>query len=245
MTKKKIIIYVLITFISLLAIFGIFKLYQYIRIKTAKIEIVLKDDLTLEFNTEKKVSDFIQSMNGKIVDDYIIDSKKLGNKDVTFTFINDDHIKLNYTYQIEVVDTVAPLIWLGSTYRVQKDSDIDLTQKILCGDNYDNHPNCYIEGTYDIHTVGDYPLVFKAVDQSGNEESVEFTLKVYEPVKSVNTEPSEPVYTNFNSIVENYKNDKTKIGIDISSWQGDVDFEALKNAGVEFVMIRVGGNHRY
>ena len=77
MTKKKIIIYVLVTFISLLAIFGIFKLYQYIRIKTAKIEIVLKDDLTLEFNTEKKVSDFIQSMNGKIVDDYIIDSKKL------------------------------------------------------------------------------------------------------------------------------------------------------------------------
>ena len=113
MTKKKIIIYVLVTFISLLAIFGIFKLYQYIRIKTAKIEIVLKDDLTLEFNTEKKVSDFIQSMNGKIVDDYIIDSKKLGNKDVTFTFINDDHIKLNYTYQIEVVDTVVPLIWLA------------------------------------------------------------------------------------------------------------------------------------
>ena len=66
-------------------------------------------------------------------------------------------------------------------------------------------------------------------------------MKVYEPVKSVNTEPSEPVYTNFNSIVENYKNDKTKIGLDISSWQGDVDFEALKNAGVEFVMIRVGG----
>ena len=54
MTKKKIIIYVLVTFISLLAIFGIFKLYQYIRIKTAKIEIVLKDDLTLEFNYRKR-----------------------------------------------------------------------------------------------------------------------------------------------------------------------------------------------
>lgn len=70
-------------------------------------------------------------------------------------------------------------------------------------------------------------------------------MKVYEPVKSVNTEPSEPVYTNFNSIVENYKNDKTKIGLDISSWQGDVDFESLKNAGVEFVMIQSRGNHRY
>ena len=44
-----------------------------------------------------------QGLSYKMPGNYIIDSKKLGNKDVTFTFINDDHIKLNYTYQIEVV----------------------------------------------------------------------------------------------------------------------------------------------
>ena len=33
---------------------------------------------------------------------------------------------------------------------------------------------------------------------------------------------------------------KTVKGIDISSWQGNIDFVALKNAGIEFVMIRVG-----
>lgn len=237
---KKIIVYILIILISLLTLFGIYKFYQYIRIKTAKIEVVLKEDLTLEFNTEKKVSDFIESINGTIVDDYIIDSSKLGEKDITFTFINDDKIKLEYTYKIEVVDTVSPLIWLGSTYRIPKDSDINLTEKILCGDNYDSNPNCYIEGEYDVHTVGDYDLVFKAVDNSGNEESVAFTLKVYEPVKTTSVK-KDPVYTNFSDVISNYKNDHTKIGIDISSWQGDVDFEALKNAGVEFVMIRVGG----
>lgn len=237
---KKIIVYILIILISLLTLFGIYKFYQYIRIKTAKIEVVLKEDLTLEFNTEKKVSDFIESINGTIVDDYIIDSSKLGEKDITFTFINDDKIKLEYTYKIEVVDTVSPLIWLGSTYRIPKDSDIDLTEKIFCGDNYDSNPNCYIEGEYDVHTVGDYDLVFKAVDNSGNEESVAFTLKVYEPVKTTSVK-KDPVYTNFSDVISNYKNDHTKIGIDISSWQGDVDFEALKNAGVEFVMIRVGG----
>ena len=31
------------------------------------------------------------------------------------------------------------------------------------------------------------------------------------------------------------------VGIDVSKWQGTIDFEKLKNAGVEFVMIRVGG----
>ena len=30
-------------------------------------------------------------------------------------------------------------------------------------------------------------------------------------------------------------------GIDISKWQGEVDFEELKNSGVEFVILRVGG----
>ena len=30
------------------------------------------------------------------------------------------------------------------------------------------------------------------------------------------------------------------VGVDVSKWNGDVDFEALKNQGVEFVIIRMG-----
>ena len=40
--------------------------------------------------------------------------------------------------------------------------------------------------------------------------------------------------------VSKYKDNNTKIGIDISLWQGDIDFKKLKEAGVEFVIIRVG-----
>jgi hypothetical protein len=238
--KKKILFSILGIILIVLLGFIIFELYQYIRIKNAKIEIVLKDDLTLEFNDTKKVSDFIDSINGTIVDDYIIDSTVVGLKDIKFEFINDDNIKLNYTYQIEVIDTVKPLIWLGSSYKVAVNSDIDLTQKILCGDNYDPNPNCFIEGEYDLNTVGDYDLVFKAIDSSGNEEEQAFTLSVYEPVAS-STQKQEPTYTYFEDIKEKYKSESTKIGLDISSWQGDIDFEALKDAGVEFVIIRVGG----
>ena len=45
---------------------------------------------------------------------------------------------------------------------------------------------------------------------------------------------------NFSDLVKKYKTDNTKIGIDVSHWQGDIDFEKVKNAGVEFVFIRVG-----
>lgn len=232
--KKKIIIAVLLV---VLIISGYF-IYNYLRIKYAKIEVTLKDNLEVPFLEHVKVSDFIENINGKIIDNYEIDTTKLGNKEVSFKFINDDNIKVSYTYNIKVVDITKPTIWLGSNYNVAVNSNIDLTKKILCGDDYDNSPKCYIEGEYNLGEVGTYPLVFKAVDSSGNTEEVSFNLNVYEPKKT--TANKEKVYTYFNDVVTNYKNSNNKIGIDISSHQGDIDFSKLKEAGVEFVMIRVG-----
>ncbi len=228
----------LIILVSFLLIIGGIYIYNYLRVKYAKIEVKLKDDLTLNFLDKKHVSDYIESINGKIINDYIIDSKKIGNKHIKFNFINNDKIKVSYEFDIEVIDTVKPLIWLGDSYSVKKGSDIDLVNSILCGDDYDSRPNCYIEGTYDLNKTGKYSLVYKAIDKSGNEESKEFILNVYEPVNTKNKQ--EESYTLFSDIVKQYKTDNNKIGIDISSHQKDVDFEALKNAGVEFVMIRVG-----
>ena len=235
---KKVFLGLFITIITIIFIIGGIYIYNYLRVKYAKIEVKLKDDLTVNFLEEKYVSEFIDSINGKIENDYIIDSKKVGKKHIKFHFINDDKIKVSYEFDIEVVDNVKPLIWLGDTYSIKKGSNIDLANSILCGDNYDSRPNCYIEGDYDLNTVGNYGLVYKAIDKSGNEESKDFTLTVYEPKKTVNKK--EDSYILFSDIVSKYKTDNNKIGIDISSHQKDVDFEALKNAGVEFVMIRVG-----
>lgn len=237
--NKKIFYFILAILMIIVLFFLGFKIYNYLRIKYARIEIVLKDDLTIEFLEEKKVSDFIESINGNIVDDYIIDTTTLGEKEVTFDFINDQNIKLSYSYNIEVIDTVEPLIWLGDRYSVAVNSEDYLTQKILCGDNYDNKPNCFIEGEYDLNTVGEYDLVFKAIDSSGNEEEKKFILNVYEPVAKENNS-KEKTYTNLEDVISKYKNENTKIGLDISSFQEDIDFSKLKEAGVEFVIIRVG-----
>ena len=234
--KNVLISIVIFIFVLILSIF----FYNYYRIKNAKIEITLVNNLNLEFSDKKKVSDFIKSINGKIIDDYIIDSTTLGEKKITFDFINDDNIKVQYSFKINVVDTVSPVVWLENSYNITKGNNIDLAQKILCGDNYDSNPNCYIEGQYDFNTVGSYPLVFNAIDNSGNKTTKEFVLNVYEPASSNNSN-NEKTYTYFDDVISTYKNDNTKIGIDVSSWQGDIDFEKIKNAGVEFIIIRVGG----
>lgn len=216
-----------------------FKLYEYYKIKNAKIEVILSDNLSLEFLEEKKVSDFITYINGTIENDYIIDSTKIGNKEIKFTFINNDNIKLNYSFDIKVVDTTPPLIWLNNTYNVAQGSNINLVDKILCGDNYDNSPNCYIDGDYDLNKVGKYPLTFNAIDSSNNKTEKNFTLNVYEPNKNPNTQTKRERVL-FSDAIKNYKNENTKIGLDISAWQGDVDYKKLKEVGVEFVILRIG-----
>lgn len=224
-----------------LSIWGGIKLGRFIKIKTAKIEVILNDNLTIEFNDKRKVSDYIKSINGQIVDDYYIDSSKVGVQNIKFNFINDDGIRVSYDYKIEVIDTVEPVIWLGNTYRLKKGNQLSI-DSILCGDNYDSNPHCYIEGLYDSSKVGDYSLVFKAIDQSGNVAIQPFTLKVYEPMsdnKQTKTNPQPR--TMFADVITNYKTANTKIGIDVSKWQGDIDFPRLKKAGVEFIIIRVGG----
>ena len=83
---------ILIVLVILISSTIIYITYNYFRIKNAKIEVELKDDLVLEFNDKKHVSDFIEKINGKISNDYIIDSTKLGNKNIKFSFTNNDGI---------------------------------------------------------------------------------------------------------------------------------------------------------
>ena len=216
-------------------------IYQYFRIKNAKIEVVLEDNLNVEFLDKVKVSDFIKSINGKIIDDYIIDTTEIGKQKISFKFINDENIQVEYSYDIEVIDSIPPLVWLNNSYNVNVGSDDTLIQDILCGDNYDSNPICQIVGEYDLNEVGSYNLVFKATDSSGNITEKEFVLNVKKPSSSGSNSSSGIVNkTDFNDVIDNYKNANTEIGIDVSKWQGDIDFEALKNAGVEFVIIRVG-----
>ena len=241
MKNKKLILRICIVVGIILLSVGGFLLYKYIEIKNAVVKVVLKDNLEANFADTLRVSSFIESINGKIVDDYYLNTDSLGKKKIDFEYINDDGIKIKYNYEINVVDREAPLIWLGKSYNVTRGSEDNLIDKIMCGDNYDNNPECVIEGDYNLDNVGSYNLVFKATDSSGNVSKKKFILNVNEASSKKESNGVKSV-TEFSDVIKNYKNDNTQIGIDVSKWQGDIDFSKLKSAGVEFVIIRIGSS---
>lgn len=232
--KKNIIIISTIIILVILSIIG-FNTYKYYKIKNAKISIELIDNLNIEFNTKVYLSDIIKKVNGTYVDKEI-PTIKLGENTIKFNYINDDKIKVSKDIKYNVVDTIPPFINLPSKYSVIVGSEDNLLKNIMCADNIDDNPSCSIEGEYNLEEVGSYPLIFKAVDSSGNETIKEFELIVKEKTKQIYSDK----YTDFKTIYNKYKTDDTKIGLDLSKYQGDVDFKAIKDEGVSFVIIRVG-----
>ncbi len=237
---KKILIIVIIVDLLIGLAFGIKKFIEKEKIKNAIIKITYKDDLSTEFLSKVKISDFIEDINGTIINDYQIDTTNIETKKINYEYINEEGIKLKQSFNLNIVDKTPPLIWLNSTYSIAVGSKDNLIQNILCGDNLDSNPNCYIEGEYDLNTVGKYSVVFKAIDKYGNESSKDFTLNVYKPSNSSSSSKS-PTYKKYSDIVSEYKNKNTKIGLDLSEWQDYPDYDKLKASGVEFVILRVGG----
>ena len=216
--------------------------YNNYKINHAK-KIVELTTTEVETFSSVKLKDLISTINGKIVDNKKIDTTKIGKQEITFHYITDKNIKVPYTIEINIVDKTPPLIYQSSKYSVTVNTTKkELEESLFCGDNYDPNPKCTIEGDYDLNTTGEYNVTFKGVDSSNNISTHSFILKVKEKSNNKNTSSNSSYtdYTSFNDIVKEYKNNNTKIGIDISHWQGKIDYKAVKSSGVEFVYIRVG-----
>lgn len=244
MKKKTIIIIILIILLIFIIVGGIFFYHKW-RVDHAIIKVELQDDLNIEVYSKVKLKDLIKSINGKIEDNISIDTKKLGEKSITFYYVNEENLKVPYTFSINIVDTEAPYIGANTSYTLDLGYKGNFEESLFCGDNYDDNPKCKIEGVFDSNTVGSYPVKYIATDSSDNVNSRDILINIVdlnagEEEDSVEEEEIEEQTTDFNQVVSTFKNDKTKIGIDVSEWQGDIDFEQVKKAGVEFVFIRVG-----
>ena len=214
------------------------------RIRNAIIKVDLIEDLNVPFGTETNLSYFIKDINGELIEDKTIKAENLGKNKVTFKYINEEDIKVSYSFEYNVVDVTPPVIWLKSKYTIYSNYEGNLVEDIMCADDLDDEPTCTIEGEYNTGVVGNYPLVFKAEDDYGNVTTQNFTLSVLKPPTGGGSSTPQPYVDNripLEEIIAEHKNENTKVGIDISRWQGDIDYEAVKNAGVEFVFIKVGG----
>ena len=238
--------YLLILLIILLLVVGIFKLINYYKVKHAVIDIKLQNT-EVEVFEKVKLDYFIEDINGKLIDNPKIDTTSIGTKEISFEYINDDNIKVPYTFNIKVVDNIPPLITKYSETKAYV-GDKKFYKNLFCGDNYDNTPKCFIKGEYDINTPGTYDIDFIGIDSSNNESRQPIRLEVIEKPKTTNNKNTDTntkyVFPNntveLNTIIDSYKNKKTKIGIDISYWQGKIDYKKVKNSGVQFVIIRIG-----
>ena len=198
-------------------------------------------DLNVEFGKINHLKEYIEIADATY-NDLEITYEDLGEVEVKFDYILNG-IKYYRFIKFNIIDTTAPLATVPGTKYILPGSDLGFLDDFWCGDNHDKIPDKNIEGYFDLSTLGSYNVTFVAKDVSGNETRKPFTLKVVSEIpKSSSSSQSGPInYIDYNYLYNEYKTDKTKIGIDVSRWQGDIDFEALSKANVEFIMIRLGG----
>lgn len=203
--------------------------------------LILKGDLTCEFREEVYVEDFILEIDGTLLDNYRVDTSEVGVQSVVIQFRNRYGFVEVKKFQIEVKDVTAPMVVVDSPYVWNKGETKEFGESIFCADDYDDNVLCEIKGEYNLEEVGEYPLTIRAVDASNNETIVDFVLKVVEKKTSSNKGTGLTKTTSFKSVYQAYKTDNTLVGVDLSKWQGEVDFAEIKKQGVEFVMLKLGG----
>lgn len=241
--NKKIIISAIVILIIIITVIGILILKNIQEEKKEDaVALTLKENLTVEFGSNVKVSDFIENLQGELIEDNKIDTGVLGTKTVTFDYKSIRKKNKTKSFEINIVDTVKPMIYMNNTISVKEGYSKDIVNLIFSGDNADPTPERKIIGDYDLNTIGEYNLTFSIKDKSGNEEKRNFVLKV---TKEDNSKTTRMKTVTFSDALQKYKNEDNKLGIDVSQWQGEIDFSKVKEAGAEFVIIRLGYQKDY
>lgn len=203
---------------------------------------VVKDKkFVLEVHKKEKLSNVLK-LEEKILDDRELFYEEIGEKKILFIYLNKNKKKRKAEIKLNIVDTIKPLVFGANYFKSYQGVKKDFTKNFLILDNYDREVKKVVENDIDFDKLGKYKLILKATDNSNNITIKEFTVEIVEKPKD-NKETSKTVKRvgiKYEDIYTEYKNNKTKIGIDISKWQGNVDFQKLKEANVEFVMIRLG-----
>ena len=193
----------------------------------------------IEVFDEVYLSDIISDTNVDI-EDYQLNTDVIGEKEIEFYYTYDDR-KYVYKTTINVVDTVKPKIFGSSSRTVEVGYEGNLCNNYTYGDNYDGQPECSVVGEYDFNQVGTYDIEIVVTDVSGNSANYNVTLNVVRDITSNNNGGGGTTSRlQFSDALERFRSENIELGIDVSEWQGDVDYEAVREAGATFVMMRVG-----
>ena len=204
---------------------------------------------TYEVYSKHKIKDLIKKKNVEILNNNDeINTKKIGKQEAIIEYkykLFKHKLKVEY----EVQDTTPPtLITAKLDYISNINDEIDFCSNTKYIDNYDRKVKCSVEGDYDLSKKGNYNLKYVIKDNSGNTTIEAFNLSVIDPneIEDQEYDYDEPIEENeeeygvkFTDVKNAHKKENTMIGIDVSRWQGVIDFNKVKNAGAEFVILRM------
>ena len=201
-------------------------------------DLVLKCMDTVEASADLTLDEFITERNVELKDGSVmLRTDRLGTVDAEITYLYHGE-EFTQTLQYHVTDTTKPYIFnYGMNARHKAGTEFDLNDYVGFGDNFDRHPVLTCEGSVDPDTVGAYPLSATVTDSSGNSVSWKVTIRVAEEVPEAEDRIPRVEYSDF---ISRYKGDDVQFGIDVSAWQADVDYQAVRDAGCSFVIMRAG-----
>jgi len=190
---------------------------EHIKIKNREVDVYSKTYLY----------DLLETKDIEIISkNELLNTKKLGNKKYILEYEYDNK-KYEYELEYKIVDREPPRYFGGTNKTIVKNYEGDLCNLIMYGDNYDGNLSCTIDGKFSLGEVGTYKVVYNITDSSNNTTKINVTLNVIEKSSS-STSNSQSKKTYFEDIVKNYKTNDTEVGIDVSKWQGDIDYEKVK-----------------
>ena len=203
-----------------------------------------ENDLSIEFGEERSAMDLVADSDGDVSpSSELLDTSSLGDSELVYTVSKPVLGGLlrpskEFTLSYNVIDSVPPMkLWSGNGVVLQKGEEFSIENVIGYGDNADPEPSVEYDGEIDMDEAGEYPLHVRVSDASGNVTEWDLTVSVVEELPSYE---SDYEGTKFSDFMKEYAGEGRTFGIDVSSWQDDIDFEAVKKAGCEFVIIRIG-----
>lgn len=192
---------------------------------------------TVEVYQQVKLSEFMFDSNAKLKNgDELLDTEETGEHEVTLK-LELDGAEAEKKVSYNVVDSTPPVMLLGDDFTVETGSYFDPNDYISYADNLDRSPSMSWDGEVDTSAEGVYPITVYIDDASGNR------LTKYINVTVADTVPN-PYYDDsviyFSDFVQQYDEPGREFGIDVSRWQGDIDFGAAASEGCSFAIIRMG-----
>lgn len=161
-----------------------------------KLNLSYEKEVTISYGEAYKINDAIKKVkNGDIVSDNIdVDTSKLGNQEIP-VLIKDKFGKTHeLKIKVNVVDEEGPVIHgVKDNIEVVEGSNVNLLSGISAQDNSLEEIEVKVEGDYDTSKPGEYTIIYKASDSSGNETSKESKLVVKEKKIDYYAAPSAPV----------------------------------------------------